>query len=98
MKHQSRMARWGIAAAAAAMMMAPAGAHANVKKCQNKIEVEVGKVRISLYTALQGCKDAIRTEVAKGVLTGLGTGCASGGGCMAAAAKTCEKKLLPLYD
>ncbi len=99
MRNRGRLVQWGLAAAAAAMMLAPTGAHADVKKCQNKIEVEIGKLRTSIYTALQVCKDAVRTEVAKGVLTGLGTSCQpGGGGCMANAATTCEAKLKPVYD
>lgn len=97
MKYRGRMAQWGVAAVAVAMVLAPAGARADVKICQNKIEVEVGKLNSAIYTAMEGCKDLIRAEVAKGVLTGI-SDCNPGGGCMANAAKSCEAKLAAVYD
>lgn len=97
MKTSRRMFNWGLAAAAATMLLVPAGARADVAKCQGKLEVEIATLQGKIFKAMQVCKDAVRKEVAKGVLTGLGTDCLTGGGCAAAAAKTCEAALGPVY-
>jgi hypothetical protein len=97
MKYRGRMTQWGLAAAAVAMVLAPAGARADVTKCQKGIEVAVSGLQKAINTGLVGCQDAIRTEVAKGVLLGI-TDCNTGGGCPANAAKICEAKLAPVYD
>jgi hypothetical protein len=90
--------RAGILAVSGALFLTNTSAFAARDKCQAAVEKEGAKLQKAIYGALAKCKDLIQKEVTKGILTGLGTGCQPGGGCMPTAAKGCEGQLAGVYD
>jgi hypothetical protein len=74
-----------------------ASAFGALNKCQATLEGAAAKFQTSVFGALQKCADAVRKEQVKAVTSGKGTGC-TGGGCLAKAAKACEKMLQKVYD
>lgn len=94
----SRSARQGMTVAGVSLLLAAGSAHADVTLCRNKLQAEVGKLRKALSTAMKTCKAKIGAEHVKGVLSGHGTDCTPGGGCMATAAHACELALRPVYN
>jgi len=93
-----RSARWGLTVALVCVLLTAGSVRADVTTCRSKLQTEVDRLHTALSAAMKTCKTKIGAERAKGALSGLGTNCKPGGGCLVTAAHACEAALKPVYD